>query len=97
MMVKLILGSISIYVQHGRRFHNKHGFIHTLQTIPKNWYLEMELRHGIMNWEDMVYGFILTFSFEDDFPFIDLALQTVKKNIFKNVKPLTWQQPDWAV
>ena len=23
-----------------------HGFIHTLKTIPQNWYLETELQHG---------------------------------------------------
>lgn len=73
-----------------------HGFIHTLETIPKNWYLEMKLRHGTMNWEDMVDGFILIFIFEDDFPYIYFALQTAKKRIFENVTPLAWKQPDWA-
>jgi len=45
----------------------------------------------------MVDGFILTFHFEDDFSYMDLALQTVKKMIFENANPLTWKQPDWAV
>lgn len=67
-----------------------HGFIHTLETIHKKWYLEIELRHGIVNWASMVYGFILTFNFEENFPYIDLALETVKKRIFENVTPLTW-------
>ena len=44
----------------------------------------------------MVDGFILTSNFEDDFPYIDLSLQTVKKRIFENVTPLTWQQLDRA-
>ena len=44
----------------------------------------------------MVDGFILTFSFEDDFPYIDLALQTVTKKIFENATPFTWKQPNWA-
>lgn len=44
----------------------------------------------------MVDGFILTFIFEDDYPYIDLALQTVKKKIFENVTPLTWKQVDWV-
>jgi len=44
----------------------------------------------------MVDGFILTFSFEDDFPYIDLALQIVKKKKFENVTSLTWQQPYWV-
>lgn len=45
----------------------------------------------------MVDGFIFTFSFEDDFPYIDLVLQTVRNKIFDNVTPLTWKQPDWVV
>jgi len=26
-----------------------HGFIHTLETIPMNWYLETKLQHGTTN------------------------------------------------
>lgn len=74
-----------------------HGFIHTLEIIPQNWYLETELRHGTMSWEDMADGFILTFSFEDDFPCIDSALQEVIKKIFRNATSLTWKHPDWTV
>ena len=44
----------------------------------------------------MIDGFVLTFSFEDDCPYIDSTLQIVKKNIFENEIPLTWQ-PDWVV
>ena len=66
-----------------------------IRDNPK-WYLEIELRHGIVNWEIMVDGFILIFKFEDDCPYIDLALQTVKKKIFENVTPMTWKQLDWA-
>lgn len=45
----------------------------------------------------MVDGFILTFSLEDDFPYIDFTFQIVKKRIFENATPLTCQQPDCAV
>lgn len=48
-----------------------------------------------MNWADMVNGFILTFSFQDNFPYIYLAIQIVKKRIFENVTSQTWQQLDW--
>lgn len=44
----------------------------------------------------MVHDFILTFNFEDDCSYIDLALQTVKNKIFENVTPLTLQQTDWV-
>jgi len=45
----------------------------------------------------MVDGFILTFKFQDDCAYIDLALHIVKKTIFENVTPLTRKQPDWVV
>lgn len=38
----------------------------------------------------MVDGFIMTFSFEDDYPYIDLALHIVRNKIFENEIPLTW-------
>jgi len=43
----------------------------------------------------MVDGFILTFNFTDDYPHFNLALQTIKKRIFENATPLTWQHLDW--
>jgi len=43
----------------------------------------------------MVDGFIMTFSFEDDCPHIDVALHIVKKNIFENEVPCTWKL-DWV-
>ena len=30
--------------------------------------MEIELRHGIASWAEMVDGFIMTFNFEDDCP-----------------------------
>ena len=60
-----------------------HTFIHTLEGIPMNWYFETELRHGIENWDDLVKGFLMNFSFEDDYRYIDEALQVVRVNIFK--------------
>jgi len=59
-----------------------HGFIHTLETIPMNWYLETKLRHGSVNWTDSVDGFILTFIFEYDCSCLDLDLQVIKAKIF---------------
>jgi hypothetical protein len=31
-----------------------HRFIHTLDTIPKNWYLELEMRREKTSWDKMV-------------------------------------------
>lgn len=72
-----------------------HGFIHTLETIPQNGYLETELRHGTTSWAEMVDGFVMTFRFEDDCPHIDAELNIVKKKIFENKVLVIWQ-PDWA-
>ena len=34
-----------------------HLFIHTLDTTPKNWYTETELRRGIESWSLLTEGF----------------------------------------
>lgn len=73
-----------------------HGFIHTLEKIPMKWYLETQLWHGTVNWADLVKGFILTFTFEDDCPCIDFQIQIVIEKIFWNGTSLTWKQPDWT-
>ena len=44
----------------------------------------------------MVDGLILTFNFKENFPYIDLALQTVKKRIFENVTPVVWKKSNWV-
>lgn len=51
-----------------------HLFCHTLDTIPMNWYLEMQFCHGTMEWDILREGFLMTFSFEDGFKSIDEAL-----------------------
>lgn len=43
----------------------------------------------------MVDGFMLTFIFKDDCPYIYSTLQIVKKKIFENKIPLTWK-PNWV-
>lgn len=48
-----------------------------------NWYLETELHHGTKEWDILHEGFIMTFSFEDGFEYIDEALQEVKSMIFR--------------
>jgi len=42
-----------------------HLFCHTLDVISMNWYLEIELLHGICEWDILCKGSIMTFSFED--------------------------------
>lgn len=42
-----------------------HLFYHTLDVIPMNCYIEMELHHGTSECDIMREGFMMTFSFED--------------------------------
>jgi hypothetical protein len=60
-----------------------HYFIHTLEGIPSNWYKEKELRRETVSWGAVQQNFIKTFSFESENPWVDLALQRIKMNIFE--------------
>jgi hypothetical protein len=51
-----------------------HRFIHTLDTIPKNWYLELEMRRETTRWEELVQRFKVMFTFEHESPSIDVVL-----------------------
>ena len=74
-----------------------HIFCHNLDTIPKNWYLKMEIYHGTTQWDVLNEGFLLTFSFEDGFDGIDEVLQEVKAAIFRIMQdPLDLIQPEVA-
>jgi hypothetical protein len=52
-----------------------HRFIHTLETVPKNWYLELEVCKGTRN-------FKVTFSFEVESHVVDATLQVIRSKIF---------------
>jgi hypothetical protein len=59
-----------------------HRFIHTLETVPKNWYLELEVHRGTTDWEELTQNFKVTFSFEVESPLVDATLQVIRSNIF---------------
>lgn len=62
-----------------------------------NWYLEIELRHGTMEWDILREGFFRTFSFEDRFESIVESLQEVKAAIFRiPLDLLELIQLDWS-
>lgn len=64
--------------------------------IPQNWYLETELRHGTLDWDELNEGLLLTFSFKDGWDCIDDALQDNGIGIFQTPnEPLAWDQPAW--
>ena len=74
-----------------------HLFCHTLDVIPMNWNLEIELHHATGEWDILRKGFIMTLSFEDGFDCINEALQEVKAAIFGiSQDPLDLIQPDWT-
>lgn len=73
-----------------------HLFCHTLDVIPMNWYVETELHHGTGEWDILLKGFMMTFSFEDKFDGIEEELQEVKATIFRIPRdPLDLTQPEW--
>ena len=60
-----------------------HLFCHILDVILMNSHLETELLHGTCEWDILHEGFIMKFSFEDGFDYIDEVLQEVKAVIFR--------------
>jgi hypothetical protein len=59
-----------------------HHFIHTLEGIPKNWYIDQEMHRGTTEWTTLQQNFVVTFSFEHENPNIDSALKQIRGVIF---------------
>jgi hypothetical protein len=59
-----------------------HHFIHTLEGIPENWYVDQEMRRGTTEWTALQLNFVVTFSFEHENPNIDSTLKQIKGVIF---------------
>ena len=74
-----------------------HLFIHTLDTVPRNWYTETELHRGMITWLVMIDIFLLTFTFEYEYPSIDQALEIIKTKIFDDCTLPVYTHPDWAI
>jgi hypothetical protein len=51
-----------------------HKFIHTLDKIPMNRYLELEMHRETMDWDEMIQSFKVTFNFEDEALLVDITL-----------------------
>jgi hypothetical protein len=60
-----------------------HYFIHSLEGIPSNRYKEQELCKETVSWGAIQHNFIRTFAFESENPWVDLALQRIKRKIFE--------------
>jgi hypothetical protein len=59
-----------------------HHFIHTLEGIPTNWYVDQELHKGTTNWTLLQQNFTFTFSFEHEKSNIDSTLKYIIGVIF---------------
>ena len=73
-----------------------HLFVHTLDTNPRNWYIETKLRRGTKNWSLLTDGFKLTFGFEFEYPEIDDALGMIRIKVFEDGPLKLDNHPDWA-
>ena len=71
-----------------------HRFVHTLEPIAKNWYAEVELRHGTVSWDSLVDSFVLTFSINEVFPALDASIRLIHTKVFDD-KEITEYKPDW--
>jgi hypothetical protein len=59
-----------------------HYFIHTLEGILGNWYIEQEMCKGTTKWTILQQDLVVTLSFEHENPNIDLALKLIEGMIF---------------
>jgi hypothetical protein len=59
-----------------------HHFIHTLEGIPGNWYVDQEMRRDVVEWTTLQYNFIVTFTFKHENPNIDSSLNQIRGVIF---------------
>ena len=62
-----------------------HSFVHTLDEIPRSWYVSAELRREITTWEELTVFFTHTFSFVDSNPYFHYALQLIRDVVLKVV------------
>jgi hypothetical protein len=59
-----------------------HHFIHTLEGITTNWYVDQEMRKGTKTWATLQHNFTVTFSFEHENPNMDTTLRQIRNIIF---------------
>jgi hypothetical protein len=65
-----------------------HKFIHTLDMIPKNWYLELEMHRETTNWDELIQRFKITFTLEHEYPLLGVSLQAIRTKIFLEEGPM---------
>ena len=71
-----------------------HRFVHTLEHVANNWYVEVELFHATISWVSLVDSFVLTFSINEVCPALDAAIRLIHTKVFDD-KEIAEYQPDW--
>ena len=71
-----------------------HRFVHTLEPVAKNWYAEVELRHGTVSSDSLVDSFVLTFSINEVCPALDASIRVIYTKVFDD-KEIAEYQLDW--
>jgi hypothetical protein len=54
-----------------------HHFIHTLEGISGNWYIDREMRKGTTEWTGLHKNFVVTLSFEHENLNMDSSLKQI--------------------
>ena len=60
-----------------------HSFVHTLDEMPRSWYVLPEFHKEITTWEELTVFFTHTFSFTDTNPDVHNALQLIRDVVLK--------------
>ena len=55
-----------------------HHFIHTLEGIPWNWYIDQEMCRGTTEWTSLQHNFVVNFSFEHENPNMDSRMEQIR-------------------
>ena len=71
-----------------------HLFVHTLDSSPRHWYAETELRCGSEDWQTLRENLYLTFD-QSEYPSVDDALELVCIKIANDPLPICIQT-DWT-
>ena len=65
-----------------------HLFVHTLDSNPRHWYMETELRHGTEIWYTLTDSLYLTFEYQLEYPLVQDALEIICLKIAEDPLPI---------
>ena len=71
-----------------------HLFVHTLDSNPRHWYMETELRHGTESWYILRENLYLTFD-QSQYSLVDDSLELIHMKIVEDPSPICTQL-DWT-